>query len=153
MHTLTRWMLTMVAAAILAGCGSSMMDDAGAMQDHLATMRAENQAHVDAGRAATTMAAMMAEMDRHAAQMADMMGMMDRDMDGMKSHCHGSGMTSMMGMRDQMMDEMDHHAGTMGGTADLDAAHAEIERHGAAMYAMLDQMHGDVSTMRCGGMH
>jgi hypothetical protein len=153
MSTPIRTLITLAAAAALAACGSSMMDHEGAMRGHIEATEAEHQAHLDAGRTATTMPEMMAEMDRHQGQMGDMMGMMDGAMDDMMSHCRGSGMTAMMDHHDQMMGEMEHHAQAMGEATDLAAAHAELERHGEAMGAMFDQMHADTATMHCGGMH
>jgi hypothetical protein len=153
MRTSRRWMVLMAgAAAWLAACDTSMMDNPAAMRDHIQAARVENQAHVDAAALAASMTEMMAEMDRHGPRMDGMMDAMGGTMDAMMG-CTGAGMQGMMNMRGQMMGEMDDHAAAMAGETQLDTARGEVDRHTAAMAAMLDQMGAALGDVDCGGMH
>ena len=144
-------MRTMFVIAIfgLSGCGTSMMGDLDNMRNLVDEGRAENLAHLDASRTASTMPMMQSEMSRHTGAMSSMMRDYDGTMAGMESHCSGAGMADMRTMHDGVDGEMAQHSATMGSMTDLAAARAEVERHAKAMTSMMDGMDGAMSKMSC----
>jgi hypothetical protein len=126
------------------------MGDQGAMRDHIAAARAENEVHAAAVAAATSMDEVHAEMTRHDGAMAGMMGDMDMTMDGMSGHCTGSGMGHMREQHGDMTTEMDAHHAMMAGVGDLAAAREETDRHVVAMDEMMDGMDGAMEHLGCG---
>lgn len=140
------WILTAMLGS--AGCDGSMMSDADQMRSMVADVRQESDTHVAAVRAAESLLRVGEEMGRHEAVMEDMMGMMDRGMDGM-SHCAGPAMQDLRDMHDGMGGEMDEHAATMRNAMDLGAVTSEVTRHADAMAGMLDGMDEASGRMAC----
>ena len=150
MHAFKRWILATAGAAALLACGDSMMGGPSEMRNHLQDARVENQAHLEGARAATSMADMGAEMNRHGFRMDATMDAMERAMGDMMGCVD---MQAMMGMQGDMSDEMDAHGMTMAGAPDFATARGEVERHAAAMASMMDQMDTALRAMDCSSMH
>jgi hypothetical protein len=134
-------------AAVLAGC-VGMMTGTDGMRGAVADAIAEDQQHLTGARAASSLPAMLDEVDRHASRTAVIMDDMGAHMSSMQ-HCSGIG--SMIGLRDGMRAELDAHVGTMHAEIELASARAAVEDHVATMGAMLDDMGAMLDRTHCGG--
>lgn len=135
-----------LAGMVLGGCGS-MMTDTG-MHEAVADAMTENQAHLSATLAATTMPAMIGEATRHRSRMGGIFDDMSTHL-GTMMHC--SGARSMMDLRDEMHAELDAHGAAMDAMADLDDARAEVDHHVARTSTMLHDMDSMLEGMHCSG--
>ena len=140
--------ITLFLFAVTIGCHSSM-DDMSSMRSHTEDMTTETARHLIAARGATTMQQMRDEVDVHRSGMASMMAEMAMTMDSMTKHCDRAGAGEMDAMHGEADGEMSQHFSSLDASSDLAAAQAEVERHAASMFAMMDRMDGAMSNMQC----
>jgi len=132
----------------LAACHAGM-DDMGSMQSYVADMRRETNRHIEAARAATTLADIRGEMSRHRDGMATMMADVDMTMGSMTTHCGGSAFNELREMHGELDDEWGQHLAAMDASNELAIAVEEVERHTSAMLAMMDGMDTAMGGMTC----
>lgn len=131
---------------VLAGC-SGMMIGPDAMRGSVADSVAEDNTHLAASRASTSLPSLLAEVDRHTARSKALMQDMRSHMASMQD-C--SQIDAMSDVRDGMLAEIDAHAQAMHADADLDTAKADIEAHVGTMTTMLDNMGMMLDSTHCG---
>ena len=139
---------SLLAGAILVGCGGGMMIGPDAMRGAVGDAVDEDQQHLTAGRTVASLPAMLDEVDRHTSRMAAIMDDMRTHMASMQ-HC--SGIESMMDLRHGMRMELDAHVATMHAETDLAEAGAEVEDHVGTMGTMLGDMGAMIEGTHCSG--
>lgn len=134
--------------ASLAGCTGSMMTGSDAMHSSIRDAVEEDQTYQTAAHEATTMPAMLGEVDRHDSRLTVILGDMTTHMSSM-THC--AAVPGMMNIRDDMRSELDAHIATMRGETVLGDALSEVDRHVGTMGSMLDDMGTMLDSSHCGG--
>lgn len=151
------WSLALAASLPLLACGNNgATDGVEQMRATLSDARVENDRHATACAAASSMRAMMGELEHHEGEMGELLRRMNDARvqmrgDGDRGHCMGQGFEHMSRGLDRLHDAMDEHGSRMRATEIVVDAHIECSRHTSGATTMMNGMMSDLESMPCMG--